>query len=550
MIPPEEVSGPRMLADLAELARWVKLSGTKEEAESLGFVRRRLEEAGYRCTLLRHPAYIGLPGKAGVEVGSMGFDAITHSLSLPSPEGRGLDAPLVDIGEGTEADFAGRDLAGTILLVDGIATPAVAARAARAGAVGQLHVSPNEHLYEMCVSPVWGSPSAETWDALPRTVVCTVSAADGAMARQALAAQPGLRAVLWARVDLGWRETPLLVAELDAPGAGPDDPFLLFSGHHDTWHHGVMDNGAANATMLEVARIAASHRAAWKRGLRLCFWSGHSHGRYSGSAWYADAHWEELAARCVAHVNVDSTGGIGASVLTNTGASYELWGLAADAIRAQGGQDYSGKRSGRSGDQSFWGIGIPAMFGTLSNQPPSALKMRNALGWWWHTPQDTIDKVDEANLVRDTRIFVHAVGRLLTDPALPLDYARHARALGAELSGLAARLGARLPLGALVARAEALAQAAAGPHPDAVLMRVARALVPMDYTAGDRFVHDSALPHPAWPVLQPIRDYAATAEGDAAQPLRVGAVRARNRVAHALSEALAAFGADSRRGPG
>ena len=31
---------------------------------------------------------------------------------------------------------------------------------------------------------------------------------------------------------------------------------------------------------------------------------------------------------------------------------------------------------------------------------------RNALGWWWHTPHDLLDKIDEANLVRDTRVLM------------------------------------------------------------------------------------------------------------------------------------------------
>src|SRR5690606_31595427 len=44
------------------------------------------------------------------------------------------------------------------------------------------------------------------------------------------------------------------------------------------------------------------------------------------------------------------------------------------------------------------------------------------LGWWWHTPDDTVDKVDEALLVRDTRIYLAAVQRLLTAPLLPFDY--------------------------------------------------------------------------------------------------------------------------------
>ena len=87
----------------------------------------------------------------------------------------------------------------------------------------------------------------------------------------------------------------------------------VFSGHVDSWHYGAMDNGTANATMLEVARLLAQHRDELYRGLRVIFWSGHSHGRYSGSTWYVDNHWEELHDRCVAHVNVDSTGARGAS---------------------------------------------------------------------------------------------------------------------------------------------------------------------------------------------------------------------------------------------
>ena len=62
----------------------------------------------------------------------------------------------------TDADFAGATCAGRIVLVDGIANPAVSRRASRAGAVGQMHVSPHQHLHEMCISPVWGSPTQET----------------------------------------------------------------------------------------------------------------------------------------------------------------------------------------------------------------------------------------------------------------------------------------------------------------------------------------------------------------------------------------------------
>jgi hypothetical protein len=318
-----------------------------------------------------------------------------------------------------------------------------------------------------------------------------------------------------------------------------------------------MDNGSANATMLESARLLASRQHEWVRGLRLCFWSGHSHGRYSGSVWYVDEHWDELDRRCVAHVNVDSTGGAGASVLENAAAVAELTTLAAEAIRDQTGHQYLGKRKSRSSDDSLPGIGVPSMFGALSEQPPGPAGMRNALGWWWHTPHDLIDKIDEANLVRDTRVFVHVLWRLLTEPVAPLDYSAHARALIAELDGIAQTLGDRFSLDALFAaalmlrdKAEAMAEraAAAGPEDTArintVLMKLSRLLVPADYTRGDRFDHDPALPQPPWPTLDPIRALIKLPAGsDAAHFQAVAATRARNRVAYALREANAALDA-------
>jgi hypothetical protein len=540
------VDGARMMCNLAELARWVKLSGTPEEAQSLAFLRGVLDGCGYRTAVLEHDAFISLPGPARVEVDGSALRAITHSMSRASPPG-GLAGRLVHVGEGTESDF-GRagDLRGCIVLAEGIASPAVADRATRAGAAGQLHASPHGHLHEMCVSPVWGSPSPGTEASLPATVACTVSRADGEVLIGRLARGEAPDVVLHAAVDTGWRRTPILVAEMDAPGAAPDAPFVLFSGHHDTWYRGVMDNGAANATMLEVARLCATRRDGWRRGLRLCFWSGHSHGRYSGSAWYADEHWGELERRCAAHVNVDSTGAAGASVLEEAPSSAELSALAAEALREEADAAHARRRMDRSADQSFWGIGVPSLFATFSQQPHDpSVKMRNSLGWWWHTPEDLLDKISPENLARDTRVYVHAVARLLADPALPLDHAAQAAALGAELRKVAPGCAARgVALDGLLGAVAALREeaAAGGPRGDASLMRASRALVPLDYTRGDRFGHDPALPLPPWPVLEPLRRLAAAeAGGGEAKLLAVGARRARNRVAEAVARARGAL---------
>ena len=549
--PHDAVDGARMMADLTELARWVKLSGTPEERESLEFLRSRLDDAGYRTRIIEHDAFISLPGEATVTVDGRALRAITHSMARPTPAD-GLQARLVDVGDGKPANLEGRDLRGMILLVQGMSTPDMAARASAAGAAATLHVSNHQHLHEMCISPVWGSPSPETLANLPTIASCTISGSDGAALREQLRRGETPDVVLHAAVDTGWRKTPILVAELDGP-EGAETPFVLFSGHHDTWHHGVMDNGSANAAMLEVARLCAEARASWQRGLRICFWSGHSHGRYSGSTWYADNHWAELDRLCVAHVNIDSPGGIGATVLEDAAAAAELSPLAAAAVLAGSGQGYAGKRKTRNSDESFPGIGIPSMFGSISAQPPGPVAMRNPLGWWWHTPDDLLDKIDPANQVRDTRVLLHAVWELLTTPILPLDYAAHARQLRAEVAPLAEAIGTRLSLREVLSSLVKLeeqsalitgstASAGAAEDVNRALMQASRALVPLDYGTGDRFAHDPALPLRPWPVLDPIRHLATTGDGsDAAKLATVSATRARNRLLHALSAAVSAL---------
>src|SRR5215472_747294 len=157
----ESVDGSILMGHMQELARWVKLSGTPDELASLKYFRAKLDEYGYRTNIVMHDAYISLPGKARVDVDNQALSSITHSFSRSSPA-NGVTGRLVYVGDGDEADFTGRDLRGAIVLIEGIASPDRAARASRAGAVGQIQISPHEHLHEMCVSPVWGSPSGET----------------------------------------------------------------------------------------------------------------------------------------------------------------------------------------------------------------------------------------------------------------------------------------------------------------------------------------------------------------------------------------------------
>ena len=135
---------------------------------------------------------------------------------------------------------------------------------------------------------------------------------------------------------------------------------------------------------------------------------------------------------------------------------------------------------------------------------------------------------------------------------LPLDYAAHAEYLRGILAPIAERVDGRIDVAAVTARVNELSAAAKALQQrgtasdtkklDEVLLRASRAIVPSDYTSGDRFSHDPALSQNAYPVLDPIRALAAAPAGsDEAAFLLVSARRACNRLIHTLDEAVAAL---------
>src|SRR5437667_14400 len=141
-------------------------------------------------------------------------------------------------------------------------------------------------------------------------------------------------------------------------------------------------------------------------------------------------------------------------------------------VGALAGQQYRGTRVGRSGDQSFLGIGVPSLFMSLSEHPadgPEAsrdfsstgIAAGGGLGWWWHTLEDTVDKLDPAALTRDARIYAASAHILCASPVLPLDYAATAAEIVTSLRALEKRLGDRFDISACVAEAEHLRDAAA-----------------------------------------------------------------------------------------
>jgi len=579
----ERVLGSELMGNTARIASWVRLSGSPAEAASAEFVCAKLADYGLKTDLIHHDALISLPVSAALRIESpdpgprgRSIPCITHSFGVSTPS-QGLAGELVYVGRGGRADYDDHDVRGKIVLIEGLASPETTKIAEGQGVVGHIHIN-DANLHEMTISPVWGSPETDDAVNLPHTPAISVLEATGEMLKDMLRTGP-VSVRLFTEVETSWRKIPLVIGKIQ--GRTEPDRYVLLSGHLDSWHKGAMDNGSANATMLEVARLLARNAHLLRRGLHVAFWSGHSHGRYAGSAWYADQHWLDLERNCVAHVNVDSTGAKGATVLGEANVMVEARDLASGSVRSiVPDETFTGTRFGRAGDQSFWGAGVPSLYMSLSQQPAETGKTSESfraiiggggrraggLGWWWHTEHDTMDKIDEANLVRDTRIYLLTVLRLCSSPVLPLDYRPVCDELRVAVRDLTRQSGGRVDLGPLQKEIDALQVALekvalvssrlawqteragtskAGHALDhsleglnRLIMRLGRLLIPVNYTWGSPYGQDPALPVSRLPGLAGLGALATLdQQSPQYQMARIRFLRQRNRVQHAIASA-------------
>lgn len=554
-----EVSKDQLMEFTENISKEVRLSGTEEELRAFQYAKQKLEEFGLETELTFSQAYISLPGKASLHVGGKSYECITHSMAKPVEH---LKAEIVDLGKGTNEDYEKQDISGKIVLMNGLATPGGMKMAAEYGAVGAILINA-KYTHEMIISPVWGNPVPETVGLLPDIPAVSVNVDNGELIRKQLA-NGDHQGEISTEVDTCFRSIPTLTAELK--GNKQPDKFVMFSGHIDSWHYGVMDNGTANAVMMEVARVLSRYQEKLDRTLRLAFWSGHSHGRYAGSAFYCDTHWEDLTENCILHVNIDSVGGKNATVLTEGNCMKETTDLAKDAIGALAGQVFEGARFGRAGDQSFWGTGTPSVFMGLSEQEPAKGPAAEAFGqlfgggrsggfgWWWHTTEDTLDKIDPDNLERDCKIYLNVVYRSLTDAIIPVNQLAAVEDIETGLNDWQKKAGKLFDLSLALERIRQLKEKIVQfqreiDHLDVnnegkvelvneTSMALSRLLVPLNYVRDSIYHHDLALGQPPVPKLAEIDRLVSTNEDDKEYQFILTALRReRNEVNYTLKKA-------------
>ena len=516
-----QISVNKLMEHATFFAQEDRESGSPGEARACQYFQKFMSSLGFETQLMEIENFISLPIRAMLNVLSpegRAITGLTPSFSASCPEG--VEGDLVYLPKGANADVAGK-----IVIQHGLAAPLPTFEMEKRGASGQVWINAGELPVNCIASTIWGHPTPETSNRLPKTPILSLGSSDGEYLKS-ICNNGSVRVRLFTELKTGFMKVPLAVAEVK--GVTEPDKYVLFNGHIDSWHKGASDNGTANACILETARVISKYRERLRRGIRFIWWSGHSQGRYSGSTWYADHFWADLHRNAIVHLNVDSLGCQGATYYGEVECTSEMYDLGRDVIKQYTGQSPSYDRMGHTGDNSFWGVGLPTLFQLLSRQPPEPggkEVLVKGLPWFWHTAADTIDKIDPNILLIDTRVYMAALWRLCVNPVLPMNFVPVADEFNKILNILKTKTFGFFDLNLAIEKAQTLRVAAeklfnfcrrleAGipewpltPAPEIeelnnCLMRLSRILIPVNYSEADPFDMDLAVSIPPLPRFQ------------------------------------------------
>lgn len=545
----------------------IRESGTEDERTAAHYIAERLAAYGVKHTVHTPRLYISLPKEAQLILrfpdGERAVKTRPAAMGR-STEGEWWEGEVIYIPTGQAKDindiFGGageikQDVRGKIVMTEGIPFPGKVAQFQELGVKAMIFIAPGPNIHEAVCTQIWGSPDLHTYEKQPKVPVLAVNAPDG----KAIAAAAGAGSVsarFATRVQTGWVNCPLVEAII--PGTEEPEKFVLLHGHIDSWYVGIGDNATGDATLLELARVLHEHRRNLKRSVRICWWPGHSHGRYAGSTWYTDAHALDLEQNCIVHLNCDSPGCRAATVYENVMWMPEAEEIARGAIRDVTGLEATYARPLRAGDISFNNLGVSTFFMLLSTMPQELVRDKElyAVGGCggnneWHTEFDTLEVADREILLKDIRIYATAAVRAANAPVIPLDYRRTVDDLVAHLRRYCEAAGGRVSFEAAFAAAEGCraaldqlyrragsASPAELPRVNEAILRAGRHLVAVGFAENGKFRQDPALGLPPIPAVAPALQLAKHPDGSHLDMITRNHVRRGiNMVVHAFREA-------------
>lgn len=404
-----------LVDDLKYLADTIggRPTGSTANKRAVDWIAKRLREAGLEVTT---PAF-DLPrswvaGDAQATISSSSFSYqptfVPRVYSATTKDE--VTAQLVDVGPGTEEDFArvGDKVKGSFVLVHtpvltdaaglaGLFTEYVQsyhakARAAAAGAKGVIYVSSRPKGLMM------RHVSVKAFD--NTLITATIDRENGLRVQRAIrGGEAVLMTVNVKADDTKGGSARNIIAEIR--GSERPDEIVIIGAHMDSHDlgTGALDNGTNTSIVMDIARQIKASGIAPKRTIRFALWNGEEYGMLGSGAYVAE-HMAQMDNHIVS-ITHDIGGGRITGYFVNGGAGLlEETNRAMTVIEPRGPFANIAAPLVGTDNYDFMMYGVPNL---IANQEDATYASN------YHAQSDTFDKVDLVQLKKNASIAGHAI---------------------------------------------------------------------------------------------------------------------------------------------
>jgi aminopeptidase YwaD len=339
----------------------------------------------------------------GVDM-SPGFDVFEASGSGT------IDGPIVDVGSAMDADLEGVDLTGKVALVKRETSFHRSAQLRNVhahGAAAMLYLSVAPQNLRQVGSVRFG------WNEMEAIPAITIGAGDGATIKNALAANK----TVVAHVNVQATSTPVSAINVVGKIPGERPEMIVMGAHYDSWFTGSSDNGSGVAELLQVAS-RRMQRGKPHYTLVFVAYDGEETGLYGGYDFYRK-HKIVAGDPILAVMNFESPSALNPDI---AGLAHSNQPKLDEALQqAHLRQIYALYAGMEIVAQLFGGIIPTDIQGSYRGGTPTvSTAVTNP---YYHTVNDTPDKVDLQLLVDSTDAFDNAIDYL--GKLTPTDLAVH-----------------------------------------------------------------------------------------------------------------------------
>jgi len=365
---------------IAHLEQTPRVAASPEEYAAVQYIKQQFESYGYEAEVQPFE-FFGFTAPHTVEL-SVDGTSLSPGAFTYTPSGE-VSAPLEFVGLGRQADLEGKDLTGKIALIQRgeISFGDKVLNAARKGAVGVI-------IFNNAAGALNGTLGGASDDYVPAV---SISQAEGNQLVSKLNSGEAVEASLTVLgASSGIRTSHNVIASKKATNKNKDNGnVIVLTSHHDSvpGAPGANDNASGTAMVLELARVLKN--APTDTEIRFITFGAEELGLI-GSRHYVNTLPDNELNRIVANFNLDMVGSRDAGDLvmrTVDGQANLVTELAQSTSSRLNGEPTPFGRGGSSDHVPFGEKGIPA-----------ALFIHSPLEPWYHTPEDTLDKISKEKL--------------------------------------------------------------------------------------------------------------------------------------------------------